>query len=116
MNAFVILSANYIYFFPGRLLMACALCLLPPNCQANAKKLKKLFGNNAEVERGVLYAILIRAGINIQFQDAALLCIFCQRLLLKVRRLEYDLNTAILSVSDKLKQLYSACKLIHHSS
>jgi len=37
--------------------------------------LKKLFGNNAEVEHVVLYAILIRVGINIQFQDAALLCI-----------------------------------------
>jgi len=49
--------------------MACALCLLPSN---NAKKLKKLFGNNAEVKREVLYAILIRVGIDIQFQDATL--------------------------------------------
>ena len=50
----------------GAVIMAfqCSLCLLPPNCLSNQKKLKELHGKSSSVEFAVLNALLSRQNGN----------------------------------------------------
>jgi len=91
----------------------CALCLLPPNCSAsNARKFKRLFGNSAVKERGVLYWLFAKKNLPLSvFKSDACLCIFCQRLTLKIDRLQQELSTAISEAELKIEQLGVTCKL-----
>ena len=88
----------------------CALCRLLPNCPLNKKKFKKLFGANSSKERLVLTTLLTNKNLPMSFDDNAVLCIFCQRLLLKVHRLDQELNATINEVGLKIEQLYHACE------
>ena len=88
----------------------CALSRLLPNCPSNKKKVKKLFGANSSKERLVLTTLLTNKNLPMSFDDNAVLCIFCQRLLLKVHRLDQELNATINEVGLKIEQLYHACE------
>ena len=85
--------------------LRCSLCLLPPNCMSNQKKFKKLHGKNSSVELIVLNALLSRQNLDITFGHDAVICIFCQRMLLKVQRIQNELNTAISAVYEKINRL-----------
>ena len=91
----------------GAIVMAlrCSLCLLPPNCMSNQKKFKKLHGKSALVELIVLNALLSRQNLDITFGHDAVICIFCQRMLLKVQRIQNELNTAISAAYEKINRL-----------
>ena len=90
----------------GAVVMAlrCSLCLLPPNCMSN-QKFKKLHGKSASVELIVLNALLSRQNLDITFGHDAVICIFCQRMLLKVQRIQNELNTAISAAYEKINRL-----------
>ena len=99
----------------------CALCRLLPNCPSNKKKVKKLFGANSSKERLVLTTLLTNKNLPVSLDDNAVLCIFCQRLLLKVHRLDQELNATINEVGLKIEQLYHACewlifKIVHNAA
>ena len=85
--------------------LRCSLCLLPPNCMSNQKKFKKLHGKSASVELIVLNALLSRQNLDITFGHDAVICIFCQRMLLKVQRIQNELNTAISAAYEKINRL-----------
>ena len=91
---------------PGDL---CALCQLPPNCPSNRKKLKKLFGDSFSSECLILQAILIKRNASISFQSNDVVCIFCQRALSKIHRLDEEMKHAISEVDVKLEKLCQAC-------
>ena len=80
----------------------CTLCQFLPNCPLN-KKVKKLFGANSSKERLVLMTLLTNKNLPMSFDDNPVLCIFCQRLLLKVHRLEEELNATINKVGLKIE-------------
>ena len=87
----------------------CALCQLPPNCPSNGKKLKKLFGDSFLTERAILQSLLTRRNSFISFDSNAVVCIFCQRALSKIHRLEKELEHAVAAVYVKLEKLCQAC-------
>ena len=91
---------------PGDL---CALCQLPPNSPSNRKKLKKLFGDSFSSERLILQALLIKRNASISFQSNDVVCIFCQRALSKIHRLDEEMKHAISEVDVKLEKLCQAC-------
>ena len=91
----------------------CALCLLPPNCPSNRRKLKKLFGDSFSTERSILQALLAKKDSFFSFHSDAVVCIFCQRALSKIHRLEQELKRAVSEVDVKLEQLCQACVAMH---
>ena len=90
----------------------CTLCLLPPNCPSNARKIKKVFGNNAVKERNVLLWLFANKNVPLFLQSDAYLCIFCQRLVLRIDRLQQELSAAVAEADLKIEQLVRTCKLI----
>ena len=90
----------------------CALCLLPPNCPSNAKKFKRLFGSSAVKERGRLYWLFSKKNLPVSvFKSNACLCIFCQRLALRIDKLQEELSAAISEAELKIEQLCITSKL-----
>ena len=87
----------------------CALCQLPPNCPSNKRKLKKLFGDSFSTERLILQALLVKRNSPISFHSNDVVCIFCQRALSKIHRLDEELKHAIFEVDAKLEKLCQAC-------
>ena len=87
----------------------CALCQLPPNCLSNGKKLKKLFGDSFLTERAILQALLAKRNFFVSFDSNAVVCIFCQRAVSKIHRLEKELERAMAAVYEKLEKLCQAC-------
>ena len=78
---------------------------------SNAKKFKKLSWNSAVKERTVLFWLLSRKDLSPSiFRDDAGLCIFCQRLLVKIERLNQELSSAMAEAEFKINQLCIACK------
>ena len=91
----------------------CALCLLPPNCPSNTRKIKRVFGVAAVKERNALCWLFAKKNVPWPvLKDNAYLCIFCQRLALRIDRVQQELSAAVSEAELKIEHLVMTCKLI----
>lgn len=108
----------------------CAFCLQPPNCPSNAKKFKKLYGGKSEDKKKVLSWLFSSRGemsflnhtehLNTRFSSTGIpfsvfksdahVCVFCQRLLKSIDRLQQDLYTSLVKAESIIQQLSIACE------
>ena len=90
----------------------CCLCCLRFNTVSSAKKKKLLHGPSASMEFSVLRTIIeSRTFVCPRFQDQkGYLCVTCQRKLLRVKRLQEELQSILQEINSKLSNIESTSK------
>ena len=94
--------------------LACALCHSLPSTVAVKRRQKRVYGEKFLLERVVLERILayrhlkFNSFVELKSPDAVL-CLTCQRQLVKVKRLEEDINSAVY-----VQEINSKVNLMHY--
>ena len=91
--------------------LACALCHSLPSTVAVKRRQKRVYGEKFFLERVVLEKILayrhlkLNSFVELKSPDAVL-CLTCQRKLVKVKKLEEDINSAVQEINSKVNLLH----------
>lgn len=91
--------------------LRCALCRSLPSTVAVKRRQKRIYGDKIPPERIILERILSykRLGLHSFVELSgpnAVLCLTCQRQLLKVKKLEEDIKCAVEEVNSKVNLLH----------
>ena len=104
--------------------VVCALCRSTPRTPALRKRQKRLYGERCSSERLIIQRILHRRNLSLDSiaelkNPNAILCLSCQKSLLKLRRLEQDMMSTVAEIDLKInlhcgQQFCEHCYIARH--